>query len=139
VKGEQIMDIGKATGTGGSTGKAIVYHAMLVLVTLAVMAAVATGLAIAFWLASFLFVASEHLNPLHAEFHAWTDAALAWHDGHLPQQGRRLAGAALFGVALAFGAPALGVYTLLEKSRRRRLYGSARFANEADIRRAGLL
>ncbi|MFP3247568.1 MAG: hypothetical protein RXR20_23905 [Paraburkholderia sp.] len=109
------------------------------MVTLAIVAGAAAGLALALWLASFFFVASQHVNPLHAGFHAWPDAALAWHDGHLPKQGRRLAGAALFGVVLAFGAPALGVYTLLEQSGRRRLYGSARFANEADVRRAGLL
>lgn len=133
------MDIGKATGTGGSTSRGIRYHAMLALLTLAVMAAAAAGLTVALWLASFFFVASQHVNPLHAGLHAWPDAAMAWYDGRLPKQGRRLAGAALFGVLLAFGAPALGVYTLLEQSGHRRLYGSARFANEADIRRAGLL
>ncbi|MFP3614673.1 hypothetical protein SB778_31805, partial [Paraburkholderia sp. SIMBA_050] len=78
-------------------------------------------------------------NPLHAGLHAWPDAVLAWYDGRLPEHGRRVAGAALFGMLLAFGAPALGVYTLLDRSCHRRLYGSARFANEADIRRAGLL
>ncbi len=133
------MDIGKATGTGRSASRAIGYHVLLALFTLAVMAATAAELTLALWLASCFFVASQHVNPFHAGFHAWPDAALAWHDGRLPKQGRRLAGAALFGVLLAFGAPALGVYTLLEQSGRRRLYGSARFANEADIRRAGLL
>lgn len=133
------MDIGNGTGTGRSASRAIGYHAMLALLTLAVMAAVAAGLTLALWLASLFFAASQHVNPLHAGFHAWPDAALAWHDGRLPKEGRRLAGAALFGVLLAFGAPAFGVYTLLEQSGRRRLYGSARFANEADIRRAGLL
>ncbi|MCI0150068.1 hypothetical protein KNO81_29740 [Paraburkholderia sediminicola] len=133
------MDIGKATGTGRSASRAIGYHVLLALFTLAVMAATAAGLTLALWLASCLFVASQHVNPFHAGFHAWPDAALAWHDGRLPKQGRRLAGAALFGVLLAFGAPALGLYTLMEQSGRRRLYGSARFANEADIRRAGLL
>lgn len=133
------MDIAKATRTGRSTSRGIVHHAMPVLLTLAVIAVAAAGLTLALWLASFFFVASQHVNPLHAGFHAWPDAVLAWHDGSLPKQGRRLAGAALFGVALAFGAPAFGLYTLLEQSGRRRLYGSARFANEADIRRAGLL
>jgi len=133
------MDIGKATGTGRSASSRLRYHALLALLTLAVMVAAAGGLALALWLASFFFVASQHVNPLHAGFHAWPDAALAWHDGRLQGQGRRLAGAALFGVLLAFGAPALALYTLLEQSGRRRLYGSARFADEADIRRAGLL
>lgn len=130
------MDIGKFTGSAQSTS---VYHAVHALVTLAIVVAVAGGLGVALWLASFFFVASHHVNPLHAGFHAWPDAALAWYDGRLPTEGRRLAGAAFFGLVLAFGAPALGVYTLLDRSGRRRLYGSARFANEADIRQAGLL
>lgn len=130
------MDIGKLTGSAQSTSA---YHAVHALVTLAIVVAAAVGLVLALWLASFFFVASHHVNPLHAGFHAWPDAALAWYDGRLPTEGRRLAGAALFGLVLAFGAPALGVYTLLDRSGRRRLYGSARFANEADIRQAGLL
>lgn len=133
------MDIAKTTRTERQSGRGIRYHAVMGLLTLAIMGAAAAGLTLALWLASFFFLASQHANPLHAGFHAWTDAALAWHDGHLPKQGRRLAGAAFFGSVLAFGAPALGVYALLEQSGRRRLYGSARFANEADIRRAGLL
>ncbi|MBU9597626.1 hypothetical protein [Burkholderia multivorans] len=130
------MDIGKLTGSAQSTSA---YHAVHALVTLAIVIAAAVGLVLALWLASFFFVASHHVNPLHAGFHAWPDAALAWYDGRLPKEGRRLAGAALFGLVLAFGAPALGVYTVLDRSGRRRLYGSARFANEADIRQAGLL
>lgn len=130
------MDIGKLTGSAQSTSA---YHAVHALVTLAIVVAAAVGLVLALWLASFFFVASHHVNLLHAGFHAWPDAALAWYDGRLPTEGRRLAGAALFGLVLAFGAPALGVYTLLDRSGRRRLYGSARFANEADIRQAGLL
>lgn len=133
------MDIVKAMGAGRSTSRGVRHHAIPALLTLALLAATAAGLTLALWLASFFFVASQHVNPLHAGFHAWLDAALAWHDGHLPKQGRRLAGAALFGVLLAFGAPAFGLYTLLDQSGRRRLYGSARFANETDIRRAGLL
>ena len=115
------------------------YHALPALITLAVVAAATVGLTLAVWLASFFFLASQHINPLHAGIHAWPDAALAWYDGRTPGQGRRLAGAALFGVLLAFGAPAAGVGAMLDRSARRRLYGSARFANEADIRRAGLL
>ncbi|PYE17264.1 hypothetical protein [Paraburkholderia silvatlantica] len=130
------MDIGKPTASAQS---ASAYHAVRALQTLAIVVAAAGGLVLALWLASFFFVASHHVNPLHAGLHAWPDAALAWYDGRLSNEGRRLAAAALFGVVLAFGVPALGVYTLLDRSGRRRLYGSARFANEADIRRAGLL
>lgn len=108
-------------------------------VTLAVLV-VTTGLGIAaLWLASFFLYASLRVNPFHASVHTWLDIALAWHDGRLPKEARRLVGSALFGLLLAFGVPAFGACTLLEQSGRRRLYGSARFANEADIRRAGLL
>lgn len=101
---------------------------------------VATGLGFAaLWLASFFLSASLRGNPFHASVRTWLDVALAWHDGRMPKEGRRLAGSALFGLLLAFGAPAFGASTLLEQFGRRRLYGSARFANEADIRRAGLL
>ncbi|MEK6291357.1 MAG: hypothetical protein V4793_08200 [Paraburkholderia tropica] len=130
------MHIGKLAGSVQSTSA---YHAVHALVTLAIVVAAGVGLVLALWLASFFFVASHHVNPLHAGFLAWPDAALAWYEGRLPEDGRRLAGAALFGLVLAFGAPALGVYMLLDHSGRRRLYGSARFANEADIRQAGLL
>lgn len=136
------MDIGKTSGTVWSTNggsRSVRYHAVVALLTLAIVAGAAAGLALALWLASFFFVASQHVNPLHAGFHAWLDAALAWHDGQLPKQGRRLVGAAFFGVLLAFGVPAFGVYSFLDHSSHRRLYGSARFANEADICRAGLL
>ncbi|PLZ01877.1 hypothetical protein CY652_13900 [Burkholderia sp. WAC0059] len=108
-------------------------------VTLAILTVLAgTGMA-ALWLASFFLYASARINPFHAGLHAWLDAALAWYDGRLPKEGRRLAGSALFGLLLAFGAPALGVYTLWASAGQRRLYGSARFADDAEIRRAGLL
>ncbi|WP_434661887.1 hypothetical protein P5W99_03685 [Paraburkholderia sp. A3BS-1L] len=115
------------------------YHALVLLVSVAALMLAAAALTAALWLASFFLYASAHLNPLHAGFHAWPDAALAWYDGRLPHAGRRIAGAALFALMLAFGAPALGVCTLIERAGRRRLYGSARFANEAEIRQAGLL
>ena len=59
--------------------------------------------------------------------------------GQMPNGGRRLAGAALLGVLTAVGGPAIGLYILWESTGRRRLYGSARFASEAEIRAAGLL
>ena len=63
----------------------------------------------------------------------------AWYDGRLPNIGRRVAGAGLMGLLVAFGGPALAVYAWLEQAGRRPLYGDARFANDAEIRRAGLL
>ncbi|CAB3780308.1 hypothetical protein [Paraburkholderia caffeinilytica] len=108
-------------------------------VTVTVLAILLGGLAAALWLASFFLYASLRMNPLHAGLWGWLDAALARHDGLIPNAGRRLAGAALFGVLLAFGGPAFGLYALWERSGQRRLYGSARFASDAEIRDAGLL
>jgi hypothetical protein len=91
------------------------------------------------WLASFFLYASLRLNPLHAGLWGWLDALLAWDDGRMLNGGRRLAGAALLGVLVAVGGPAMGLYALWDRAGRRRLYGSARFASEAEIRAAGLL
>jgi len=108
-------------------------------VTLAALILFVAGLAAALWLASFYLYASLRVNPFHAGLHGWLDAVLAWHDGRMPKEGRRLIGSALFGLLVAFGGPGLGLYTLWERSGRRRLYGSARFASDAEIREAGLL
>lgn len=120
----------------GQTGAHHVRTAAITLVTLAVLAG---GLAASLWLASFFLYASLRINPLRAGLWGWLEAALAWHDGVMPNGGRRLAGAALFGVLLAFGGPAVGLRVLWERSGQRRLYGSARFASDAEIRKAGLL
>ncbi|CAG4895426.1 hypothetical protein [Paraburkholderia saeva] len=108
-------------------------------ITVAVLAILLGGFGVALWLASFFLYASLRINPLHAGLWGWLDAAIARHDGLMPNDGRRLAGAALCGVLLAFGGPALGLYALWERSGQRRLYGSARFASDAEIRDAGLL
>ncbi|MGF6479558.1 type IV secretory pathway TraG/TraD family ATPase VirD4 [Paraburkholderia sp. JPY419] len=107
--------------------------------TLAVLACLMGGVAASFWLASFFLYASLRINPLHAGLWGWLDAALAWRHGMMPNVGRKLARAALFGVLLSFGGPILGLHALWASANRRRLYGSARFASESDIRRAGLL
>ncbi|KVW14660.1 hypothetical protein WK91_19905 [Burkholderia cepacia] len=109
------------------------------LVAITVLTTVLAGLLTSLWLASFLLYASLRLNPFHAGLWGWLDALLAWYDGRMPHGGRRLAGAALLGVLIAVGCPAMGLYSLWERSGRRRLYGSARFASEAEIRAAGLL
>lgn len=117
----------------------LLQHARSAAVTLAVLACLAGGLAASLWLASFFLYASLRINPLHAGLSGWLDAVLAWRHGLTPNAGRKLAGAALFGVLLSFGGPVFGLHALWERSGRRRLYGSARFASEAEIRRAGLL
>ncbi|WP_175760117.1 hypothetical protein [Burkholderia anthina] len=108
-------------------------------VTLVALACLMAGLAASLWLASFLLYASLRINPLHAGLWGWLDAVLMWRDGLMPNVGRKLVGAALFGVLVSLGGPVLGAHALWVSSRRRHLYGSARFANEAEIRRAGLL
>ena len=107
--------------------------------TVAVLACLMGGVAASLWLASFFLYASLRINPLHAGLWGWLDAALAWRDGMMPNIGRELAGAALLGVLLSFGGSILGLHALWAGASRRRLYGSARFASESEIRRAGLL
>ncbi|MBB2932012.1 hypothetical protein [Paraburkholderia silvatlantica] len=116
-----------------------IQHIRTAVVTLAVLACLFGGLAASLWLASFFLYASLRINPLHAGLSGWLDALLAWRHGLMANAGRKLAGAALFGVLLSFGGPVFGLHTLWERSGRRRLYGSARFASESEIRRAGLL
>jgi hypothetical protein len=96
-------------------------------------------LAAALWLASFFLYASLRTNPLHAGLWGWLDAALAWRNGRMHAVGRQIVGTALVGVLLAFGGPIFGLHAMWQRSGRRRLYGSARFASDAEIREAGLL
>ena len=115
------------------------HQVRMAVITVTVLAILFGCLVAALWLASFFLYASLRINPLHAGLWGWLDAALARHDGLMPSDGRRLAGAAIFGVLLAFVGPAFGLRALWERSGRRRLYGSARFASDAEIRDAGLL
>jgi hypothetical protein len=118
---------------------AAAFHARSALVALAVLAGIAIGVLASLWAASFFLYASLRINPLHAGLWGWPDALIVWLHGQMPNAGRRVAGAALLGVLTAVGGPAIGLYTLWESTGRRRLYGSARFASEAEIRAAGLL
>jgi len=115
------------------------HHARGGAITLVVVAAFAAGLAAAMWFGSFFLYASLRVNPFHAGTWGWFDAARAWYAGGLPKEGRRIAGSALFGLLLAYGAPGAAAYAVWGPSGRRHLYGSARFASEAEIRAAGLL
>jgi hypothetical protein len=114
-------------------------HGRMAAMTLAALACLMGGVAASLWLASFFLYASVRINPLHAGLWGWLDALLAWRQGMMPNVGRKLAGAALFGVLLSFGGPILGLHSLWASANRRRLYGSARFASESEIRHAGLL
>lgn len=117
----------------------LLQHSRTAAMTLAVLACMLGGVVASLWLASFFLNASLRINPLHAGLWSWLDAMMAWRYGMMPNVGRKLVGAALFGLLLSFGGPILGVHALCASTKRRRLYGSARFASESDIRRAGLL
>jgi hypothetical protein len=133
------MDTNRRSLPPDDAASPVVHHVWTAVVTLIVVLIVAGALLVSLWFASFFLYASLRLNPLHAGMWGWSDALLAWHDGRMSNSGRRLAGAALLGALVAVGGPSMGLYTLWEHTRRRRLYGSARFASEAEIRAAGLL
>jgi len=133
------MDTNRLSPTYPDAANATGHHARTAAITVAALALLAGALLASLWLASFFLYASLRVNPLHAGLSDWPDALLAWHDGWMPGGGRRLAGAALLGVLVAVGGPAMGLYSLVTSTGRRRLYGSARFASEAEIRSAGLL
>jgi hypothetical protein len=118
------------------------YHVWMAMKTLAVLVFIGAALLAALWFASFFLYASLRMNPLHAGWWAWLDAlraARTGHDGTIAKEGRRLIGSAVFAILIAFGGPALGGFALWRGSGRRPLYGDARFANDAEIRAAGLL
>jgi hypothetical protein len=133
------MDANGKSLTIVNGGGAAAFHARSALIALVVLVIASIGVLASLWAASFFLYASLRMNPLHAGRWGWPDALLAWLHGQMPNAGRRLAGAALLGVLTAVGGPAIGFYTLWGSTGRRRLYGSARFASEAEIRAAGLL
>jgi hypothetical protein len=133
------MDTNHLSTAPAEVASPVAHHARTAAITVAALAILAGALLTSLWLASFFLCASLRLNPLHAGLWGWPHALLAWHDGRMSNGGRRLAGAALLGALVAVGGPAMGLYTLWEHTGRRRLYGSARFASEAEIRAAGLL
>ncbi|MFM0385731.1 hypothetical protein [Paraburkholderia dipogonis] len=133
------MDINRRSRTNPEAANAMAHHVRTAAITVAALVLLTGFLLASLWLASFFLYASLRINPLRAGLWGWPDALLDWHDGRMLDGGRRLAGAALLGVLVAIGGPAMGLYTLWERTARRRLYGSARFASEAEIRAAGLL
>lgn len=133
------MDTSRRPSIPFNTAAQAAHHVRAALVTVAILAIVTGALLASLWVASFFLYASLRLNPFRAGLWGWPEALLAWHDGLMPRGGRHLAGAALLGVLVAVGSPAMALYSIGERAARRRLYGTARFASEAEIRAAGLL
>ncbi|HEB3530061.1 TPA: hypothetical protein RZC51_001540 [Burkholderia cenocepacia] len=93
----------------------------------------------ALWIAGFVFFALGHHNPLQAGGFGYIDALTDWSNGWLHGYGKRLAVAGVIGGGLAFVGPLLLIGIVRAQMGQRELHGSARFATEAEIRKAGLL
>ncbi|MBU9413506.1 hypothetical protein [Burkholderia multivorans] len=93
----------------------------------------------ALWIAGSVFFALAHHNPLQSGGFGYIDALTDWSNGWLPGYGRRLAIAGVTGCVLAFGGPLVLLGIVRAQRDQRALHGSARFATEAEIRKAGLL
>jgi hypothetical protein len=110
-----------------------------IMVTIGILLVLAVGLTVALWCAGFFYFAFAHQNPLHAGWWGWFDGVSACVQHCKPVEHRHLLGSAVLALALVFGAPLLAWVSIRDQRERRELYGSARFASEHDIRKAGLL
>jgi hypothetical protein len=114
-------------------------YARAVMVTLGILLVLAIGLVAALRCAGFFYFAFAHRNPLHAGWWGWFDGVSACMQDCKPVEHRHLLGSAILALALIFGGPLLAWVSIRDQHERRELYGSARFASEHDIRKAGLL
>ncbi|PRZ56017.1 hypothetical protein BX589_102218 [Paraburkholderia fungorum] len=108
-------------------------------IVLGVLIAIGIAAVAAFWIAGFVFFALAHHNPLQAGSFGYLDALTDWSDGWLRGYGKRLAIASVIGGGLAFVGPLVLIGIVHAQMGQRDLHGSARFATEAEIRKAGLL
>jgi hypothetical protein len=123
------FDFGTFWRTGGRT-MAIVCGAL---------SAISIAAVAAFWIAGFVFFALAHHNPLLAGGFGYVDALTDWSNGWLKGYGKRLVIAGVIGAGLAFVGPLVLIGIVHAQMGQRDLHGSARFATEAEIRKAGLL
>jgi len=114
-------------------------HGRVAVITLAVQVVLGGALMAALWLAGFIYLALTHRNPLHASAWIWIDGVTACLDGRLPKERRHLVASAAMALMVVFGGPLLGWATIQDRVGQRELHGSARFATEREIRKAGLL
>jgi len=123
------LDLGRFWRSGGRT----------LAIVLGVLIAIGMAAVAAFWIAGFVFFALAHHNPLHAGGFGYLDALTDWSNGWLRGYGKRLAISGVIGGGLAFAAPLVLIGIVRAQMGQRDLHGSARFATEVEIRKAGLL
>jgi type IV secretory pathway TraG/TraD family ATPase VirD4 len=114
-------------------------NARVLVIMAGVLIALSIASIVALWIAGFVFFALAHHNPLQAGGFGYIDAFTDWSNGWLPGYGKRLAIAGVIGGGLAFIGPPVLIGVVRAQMAQRDLHGSARFATEAEIRRAGLL
>jgi hypothetical protein len=108
-------------------------------ITVGVLIALGVATIAALWISGFVFFALAHHNPLRAGGFGYIDALTDWSNGWLHGYGKRLAIAGVIGGGLAFVGPLVLIGVVRAQMEQRELHGSARFATEAEIRKAGLL
>jgi len=105
------------------------------LVATALLVWLVAGIVATLYIGGFLFLLFAKTNPLHAGLGTWWEYWSFYH--HIPSVKKRLIIGMLIGLVVSFGIPPL-VYAKLTEVRKT-LFGEARFATIAEIRKAGLL
>jgi hypothetical protein len=111
----------------------------VVVITLAVLLMLLAGLAAALRCAGFFYVAFAHRNPLHAGWWDWIEGVSGCMEQCRSVEHRHLLGSAVVALARGFGGPLFAWAAVRNRVDTRELHGSARFATEREIRKAGLL
>ncbi|RQU83902.1 hypothetical protein [Burkholderia cenocepacia] len=105
------------------------------LIAVAVFVAIGLCLVAANYMAGFLFLAFAKMNPLHVKVSTWWHYWSWYHD--VPTIRKRLMLTMIFSAGFSLVVPAIIVAKLSEV--KQSLYGEARFATDAEIRKAGLM
>ncbi|WP_175771863.1 hypothetical protein [Burkholderia ambifaria] len=105
------------------------------LIAVAVVVVICLCLVAANYIAGFLFLAFAKMNPLHVTAGTWLKYWTWYHD--VPPIRKRLMVTMIFSVGFSLFVPAV-IYAKLSEVKQS-LYGEARFATDAEIRKAGLM
>lgn len=105
------------------------------LIVFAVFVAIGLCLVAANYIAGFMFLAFAKMNPLNVKVTTWWHYWSWYHD--VPAIKKRLVITMIFSAGLSLIVPAIIVAKLTEV--KQSLYGEARFATDAEIRKAGLM